>query len=1276
MDEREQLKQAIIALEAQRSILGNEVVEVALGPMRRQLAELELAEHKPETAFEDERKQVTVMFADISGFTSLSEKLDPEIVRELVNSCFDRLLPIIEKYKGTVEKFIGDEIMAIFGAPVAHENDPERALRTALGMREELGAFNLDHNINISIRIGISTGLVVAGGIGSEGRLQYGVTGDTVNLAKRLQGLAPIGGVLISHATYRHVRQVFSVLPQKPIQVKGKTDPVQTYIVQQAKRRAFHMETRGVEGVETRMVGRDAELLILQNIYHDVMEDSETRVVTIVGEAGVGKSRLLYEFENWIQLLPEEIWFFKGWATEGLQTSSYGAIRSMFALRFEILESDTPATVRDKFRTGMATAIETDQADLAAHLIGFDLPASQALRTALENESFREHALACIVDYFQQVAHEPALIILEDMHWTDDRSLDLVDRLTRALPKAHLLVICLARPALFERRPSWGEGQDAHICLELKALSRRQSRALVTEILQKVDEIPEKLRDLVVEGAEGNPFYIEELIKMLIDDGVIREQEGSWQVALDQLAETSVPSTLAGVIQARLDSLPADERTILQRASVIGRQFWDAAVAELSADEIESLDKKDLYPLLDAVRGRELVYRREHSTFADTDEFIFNHALLRDVTYETVLLKLRRVYHRQVAGWLEAAAGERLGEYLGLIAGHYELAGDPVKASEYMLRAGDRARLDYAHQEAIEYYQRALSFLKTQGDPALAARTLMKLGLVYHTAFNYQRSRQAFEEGFTLWKQVKEIQSPVSLPSAPHAFKMARANPLTLDPTMADDSFSGGIINQLFSGLVEGRLAMETMPDTAQSWEISDGGRKYIFHLRDDVCWSDGVPLTADDFKYAWMRTLDPASGSPNASLLYDIKGARKFSEGETSDPESVGIRAADEHILVVELAEPTGYFLSLLAHYATFPIPRHVVEVYGKNWTEKSKIVTNGAFILKNWVQDQTMTLLRAPAYHGRFTGNLNRVEIYFDLKWSDQLEMYEAGDLDFLSFGGTMLERDRARRRHAGEYVSAPMLGTTYAGFNVSRPPFNDPRVRRAFAMATDKQTLADEVLRGYEFPAVGGFVPPGLPGHSAAIGPPFNPERAQELLAEAGYPGGQGFPTVDAWTWQGIKNRAEYLQAKWEEILGIKIEWDVMDFSQFIHRVDSEPVHMIQTAWMPDYPDPDSVLRASPIRRRAHWQNDTFERLVEKARRVLDQGKRLELYAQADRIMVEEDIVLIPLTYMWSHILVKPWVQKFPASAINEWLWKDFVIEAHEEPAVVNLEEEKDD
>jgi predicted ATPase len=469
-------------------------------------------------------------------------------------------------------------------------------------------------------------------------------------------------------------------------------------------------------------------LLTLQNVFRDTMEDGETRIVTIVGEAGVGKSRLLYEFEKWIGLLPDKINRFNGWATPGMQATSYDAIRRMFAHRFGIQESDSAATVRDKFRAGMAAALEVDRADLIGQLIGFDLPASQALQRAIQSPLFREQALAGLTDYFRAVAHESTVLFLEDMHWADDSSLDLIDHLAGALPEACLLIVCLARPTLFERRPGWGEGLETHMRLQLKALSRRESRSLLAEILQRAEEIPIELRDLVVEGAEGNPFYVEELIKMLIDDGVIRGGEGRWQVELERLSEVHVPPTLAGVLQARLDSLPVEERELLQRASVVGRLFWDMAVAELATDEEKPFDKDKLVPLLKAVRDRELVFRREHSTFAGTEEYTFKHALLRDATYETVLLKLRRMYHKRVAAWLEASAGERLGEYLGLIATHYELAGDqPEKAIAFLLQAGNRAAKLSASEEAIVYLNRGLDLLPALPDNSERIRQELNL---------------------------------------------------------------------------------------------------------------------------------------------------------------------------------------------------------------------------------------------------------------------------------------------------------------------------------------------------------------------------------------------------------------------------------------------------------------------------------------------------------------------------------------------------------------------
>ena len=533
--DREQLEQAIIALENQRTILGDVVVDAALVSMREKLSAL-----KPAQPIE-QRKQITVLFADLSGFTPMAERMDVEDVGQIMSAYFAAVTPAISKHGGIIEKFIGDAVMAVFGLAQAHENDPENGVRAALEMQQALVELNermtAEWGFRLGMRIGVNTGPVVAKYLGGARERDFTVVGDTVNLTNRLEKAAPVGGVLISHDTYRHVRGIFAVLEQEPLRVKGKVRPVHTYLVQQAKPRAFRMLTRGVAGIETRMVGRDAELLMLQNMFRDAIEDAEVNVVTIVGDAGVGKSRLLYEFEKWIELLLGGNLVFQGACHAGDGGDALRPhVRRMFALRFEILESDSAAEVREKFRAGMAATLNSDQADLVGQLLGLDFSTSQAVQARLGSESFGELATAHLTKYLRAIASEPTVIFLEDIHWADDSSLDLLDHLVAAVPDTRLLVVCLARPSLFERRPSWGEGQEIHTQINLKPLSRRASRALVGEILQKARDVPTDLRDLIVEGAEGNPFYVEELIKMLIEDGVIVHGEEHWWVELDRLA--------------------------------------------------------------------------------------------------------------------------------------------------------------------------------------------------------------------------------------------------------------------------------------------------------------------------------------------------------------------------------------------------------------------------------------------------------------------------------------------------------------------------------------------------------------------------------------------------------------------------------------------------------------------------------------------------------------------------------------------------------------------
>jgi len=680
-----------------------------------------------------ERRMITILFCDVKGSTAMGASRDPEEVKEIMDGAYEHLMPPVYRQEGTLAQVLGDAILAFFGAPIAHEDDAERAIRAGLeiaaGAAQYAERLKREKGIEgFGVRVGINTGLVVVGELGTDLRVEYTAVGDAINMAARMEQNAPVGGVLISHDTYRHVRGVFDVLPQPPLMVKGHAEPVQTYLVQRAKPRAFRLGTRGVEGVETRIIGREAELQILQNAYFDAIEGSETHVAIVSGDAGVGKSRLLYEFLNWTELRPERFWLFKGRARAETQAVPYALLHDGFVNRFEILESDSAATALAKFRQGMAGVLDAERADLVGQLVGFDFRAagSQAVANLLGDASFAQLATAYLLNYLRAMAaQQPLLMLFEDLHWADDSTLNWIDHTVAGMPSARLLLVCPARPALFERRPNWGQGREAYVHLALKPLSRRHSRALVAEVLKKAESVPDDLSDLITEGAEGNPFYVEELIKMLIEEGVIITGEEPWRVELPQLKGLRVPPTLTGVLQARLDSLPLPAKDVLQRASVVGRVFWDGAVEALSSAQA-SPARPQLAPILDVVSQRELVFQRDQSSFAGAQEYVFKHLILHDVTYETVLLKLRRTYHKQVAQWLEAHAGTRTGEYAGLIAEHYERAGEGALAARWLQRVAEDAWLTGGLREAAHACERALALLP-EAETAARAALLVRL---------------------------------------------------------------------------------------------------------------------------------------------------------------------------------------------------------------------------------------------------------------------------------------------------------------------------------------------------------------------------------------------------------------------------------------------------------------------------------------------------------------------------------------------------------------------
>ncbi|HET6362496.1 MAG TPA: adenylate/guanylate cyclase domain-containing protein [Gemmatimonadota bacterium] len=700
--DREQLERAIQAQESLRGTLGDEMVEAAIAALQDKLAAL----GPPE---EEARRQVTILFADVSGFTALAETRDAEEVGEAMNELWRRVDAVILEHGGTIDKHMGDAVMALWGARGAREDDPQRAISAALDIQRQIDGLQLAGR-PLRVRVGINTGMVLVGRVGTRGETT--VVGDAVNVASRLEELAAPGAILVSHDTYRHVRGVFDVREEEPAMVRGRGEPVRVYTVLAAKRKAFRLSTRGVEGIETRMIGREAELRALLEMLHETIEEREPRVVTVYGDAGLGKSRLMFEFTSAVELLPERVWMFAGRAHQEMPALQYALVRDLFASRFGIQESDSTEVKRTKFEGGMELFMGAGEesrrmAHVVGQLIGFDFSSSPHVKPLLGNpRQIRDRALEHAAEFMRRVTQKlPAVVLLEDIHWADNGSLDFVDQVTRACEGARLFVLCLARPSLLERRPSWGEGMEHHQKIELRPLTKRQSRQLVEDILRHSESVPEVLREVVVGSAEGNPFYLEELIKMLIDQGVIQPSPEQWTIDPRRLVEVRVPPTLTGIIQARLDRLTRWERVVLQRASIVGREFWSEAIERMGEEPEESVNGA-----LESLRKKELIYRHESSQFEGDAEFAFKHALLRDVTYESVLKRDRVAWHRAVAEWLVWRSGVEGDRFAAVIADHFERAGLPGEAATWYGRAANHEYDAYANETAVEYYRRAIDF--------------------------------------------------------------------------------------------------------------------------------------------------------------------------------------------------------------------------------------------------------------------------------------------------------------------------------------------------------------------------------------------------------------------------------------------------------------------------------------------------------------------------------------------------------------------------------------
>lgn len=475
-----------------------------------------------------------------------------------------------------------------------------------------------------------------------------------------------------------------------------------------------------------------------------------------------------------------------------------------------------------------------------------------------------------------------------------------------------------------------------------------------------------------------------------------------------------------------------------------------------------------------------------------------------------------------------------------------------------------------------------------------------------------------------------------------------QSEPPTLDPSLATDNVSHKVLVNLFEGLTEYDDHLNPVPAAAESWEISDDGRTYRFHLRPGAKWSDGKPVTAHDFEYSWKRLLAPETASEYAYFLYDVDQASEYNSGEIKDPRSVGVRALSDLDLEVRLRAVTPYFLAITTFMVTFPVRKDIIEQYGERWTEPGTMVSNGPYRLESWRHEYRLDLGINPQYSGR-RPFIEKVTFFVVEVETTALSLYETGHLDMVKLPPDAISAYRAH----DEFVSYPFLRGYYYSFNAQKKPFDDARVRRAFAMAIDKSRIPD-ILKGGEQPA-NSWVPKGMFAYNPEIGLKFAPDRARELLAQAGYQDGKTFPPVTAVFNTTPENMmvGQYLQAQWKKNLGVKVELDNQEWKFYLSRLATDPPPLFRLGWGADFPDPDNFLNlftAWSGNNSTGWSNKAYDRLIEQAARRMDPDERVGLYDQAQKILCEEDVPIIPLFTSTMNMLVKSHIEGFLPNAMD--------------------------
>jgi class 3 adenylate cyclase/tetratricopeptide (TPR) repeat protein len=663
----------------------------------------------------EERKVVTVLFADLVGFTGRSERMDVEDVRGTLAPYHALLREELEHYGGTVEKFIGDAVMALFGAPVTHEDDPERAVRAALSIRAAIDRLNeREPGLDLHVRVGVNTGeaLVVLGA--DAGRGEGVASGDVVNTAARLQGAAPVDGILVGETTYRATDRAITYRPADPVVAKGKAQPVSVWEAVEVRARL------GVDVIlrpTTPLVGRQAEIDLLVDALRRSRAEHAVQLVTLVGVPGIGKSRLVWELFEAVERDPDFITWRQGRSLPYGEGVTFWALGEMIAAQAGILDSDSADEAGVKLAATVSDLIE-DPGEAA--WVTEHVRALAGLETGGGGgDDRRSEAAAAWRRFLEALAERhPLVLVFEDMHWADDALLDFVDHLVDWASGVPMLVVCTARPELLDRRREWGGGKRNALTIALSPLPDVEMARMIGTLLEQA-VLPAETQATLLSTAEGNPLYAEEYVRMLIDRGHLRHETGRWRLAA---GDVPVPESVHGLIAARLDDLPADQKQLLQDAAVLGKVVWLGALVEMSGASRFEVEER-----LHGLERREMLRRERRSSVGGELEYAFRHVLVRDVAYGQIPRAQRAEKHRRAAEWIESLSADRENAP-DMVAHHYSQAldytrdagrdtGDLERLARIAFRdAAERACALNSISSALRHYHAALA-LWPEEDP-------------------------------------------------------------------------------------------------------------------------------------------------------------------------------------------------------------------------------------------------------------------------------------------------------------------------------------------------------------------------------------------------------------------------------------------------------------------------------------------------------------------------------------------------------------------------------